>query len=291
MRSSVGASGSARTAGLTAALLLAAACGVPGSGLPGADGTPATTHEVLPGVGVEVVEPATGPPAAVVVLVPGGGWTSADPAGMVPLAEHLATSGALVVLGTYRTAGDGAFFPRPVQDVGCVAAFAADLAADLATEGGAEGAELVLLGHSAGAQLAAVVALDPGVAADPACPYPPAAADRLVGLAGPYDVVAAADQAWYLFGPDTPDPDDWDAGDPVALAGRRPELPVLLVHGSADTVVPLTATYTFWQALRAGGHTVDIAYPDGADHHTVYSADVAAPVVEEWLGLGVGARG
>lgn len=271
--------------GLTALGVVTAGCGPPGP-MPVVDETPLTLPgepvEVVPHVAVHVVEPAGGAtPEVVVVLVPGGGWTSADPTGMVPLAERLADGGALVVLGTYRTAGDEVYFPGPAQDVGCLVAFAADAA----VERGSDGAEVVLLGHSAGAQLAAVVALDPDVARSPDCPYPPAGADRLVGLAGVYDVTAAPDLAVHLFGPDDVDPSGWAAGDPVALAGNRPDLPVLLVHGDADTLVPVSATYALMRALLDAGHPVEVSYLEDVDHHTVYTADVAGPVVEEWLGL------
>jgi acetyl esterase/lipase len=264
---------------------LTAGCGPPGP-MPVVGETPLTLPgepvEVLPDVAVHVVEPSGGAtPEVVVVLVPGGGWTSADPTGMVPLAERLAGGGALVVLGTYRTAGDEVYFPGPAQDVGCLVAFGADAAA----QRGADGAEVVLLGHSAGGQLAAVVALDPDVGRSPDCPFPPAEADRLVGLAGVYDVTAAPDLAVRLFGPDHVDPAGWAAGDPVALAGDRPDLPVLLVHGDADTLVPVSQTYALMQPLLEAGHPVEVSYLEGVDHHTVYTADVAGPVVEQWLGL------
>ncbi|WP_291383455.1 hypothetical protein [Demequina sp.] len=47
--------------------------------------------------------------------------------------------------------------------------------------------EVIVVGHSAGAQLAAVVALTPGSFTS-GCADPPVATDRFVGLAGPYDV-------------------------------------------------------------------------------------------------------
>jgi acetyl esterase/lipase len=218
---------------------------------------------------------------AVVVLVPGGGWIDSDPKGLALLAQSLADAGALAVRITYRTATDEAFFPDPVRDVGCGLAFAADLAA----KGAGRGLELVVLGHSAGAQLAAVAALDPELAAAPDCPYAPAAVDRLVGLAGPYDVVAFADQAVNLFGPQNADPAQWDPGNPVVLAARRPELPVLLVHGSADPLVPPSSSAEFAAALEAAGHPVTTITVDGADHQSIYGADVTGPLVVEWLGL------
>jgi acetyl esterase/lipase len=242
--------------------------------------TPEAGEEVLPGVTAVVTRSAGSPSGVVVALVPGGGWVSADPSGLAPLAGELAASGAVAVRLTYRTATDGVYFPDPLQDIGCGIAFAATQA--LSAPDGA-GPTVAVVGHSAGAVLAAVAALDPEAATGPDCPYPPAEPDLLVGLAGPYDVVAVADLAVSLFGPDNPDPDDWAAGNPVALAGLRPDLPVLLVHGTDDPLVPVSFSEQFAEALRQGGHPVDLQTLDGVDHDTVYRADNAGPVITDWV--------
>jgi len=243
---------------------------------------PSDTAEFLPGLDATVVPPPD--PASevpLVVLVPGGGWTSADPSGLVPLAEDLARGGAAVGLLTYRTAADGAYFPVPVEDVACGTAYAATAVDGL----GLQTSQVVLVGHSAGAALAALVALAPEEFADPACPHGSVPPDRLVGLAGPYDVAQASGEAANLFGPDRPDPASWGDGNPLTYVDRRPEVPVLLVHGTADDLVPVSFTEGFATALRAGGHDVTAEYPEGATHQSVYSAEVAAPLVAAWLGL------
>ena len=119
---------------------------------------PGSTAEFLPGLDATLVlptEPAGGVP--LVVLVPGGGWASADPSGLAPLAHDLASRGAAVVMLTYRTAADAAFFPVPVHDVACGVGYAAGV---LHAEG-VQGSPVVIVGHSAGAHLAALVALAP----------------------------------------------------------------------------------------------------------------------------------
>jgi acetyl esterase/lipase len=241
----------------------------------------ATTSDRLDASIVTPPDAATDEPP-LIVLVPGGGWVSADPSGLVPLADSMARDGAVVVNLTYRTSVDGVYFPKPVSDVACgVASAVAE-----ATRRVGQPSEVTVVGHSAGAQMAALVALAPDEFADPGCSAPAVAPDRLVGLAGPYDVTRAADAAANLFGPDLPDPRDWTAGNPVALAGQRREVPVLLVHGAADRVVPTSFTEQFAAALDSGGHEVTTQYPAGVDHATVYSAEVAEPIIAEWLGLG-----
>lgn len=224
---------------------------------------------------------ARGATVPLVVLVPGGGWVSADPSGLARLADVLARDGANVVTVTYRTSSEGVYFPDPPRDIACgVAVAVAEV-----TQRGTSPSEVTVAGHSAGAQLAALVALAPDEFADPECPAPARAPDRLVGLAGPYDVTLADRQARNLFGPDLADPQDWTPGNPFARADLRGEMPVLLVHGTADAVVPVASTEQFATALEDGGHEVTVQYLDGVDHETVYSAEVVGPVIAEWLGL------
>ncbi len=219
-------------------------------------------------------------PVPVIVLVPGGGWTSADPAGLVPLAKALVADGAAVVTVTYRTSSQGAYFPVPAEDVACDLSYAVSAVRGAGTTAG----QVVLVGHSAGAQLAALVALRPDdLTGD--CSYPPVAPDRFVGLAGPYDITALGGVAAPLFGPDRTDSREWAEGNPLEYATLRPELDVLLVHGQDDGLVPLSLSKQFAVALTRGGHTVETVYPKGVDHASVYEAEVAGPIVAEWLGL------
>jgi acetyl esterase/lipase len=148
---------------------------------------------------------------------------------------------------------------------------------------GVDAGPLVVAGHSAGGHLAALAALAPDrFGAD--CPYPAVPADGLVGLAGVYDVTQATEVAVSLFGTD-PDADAarWSAGNPVTYVGDRPDLPVLLLHGSADPLVPLSMTRDMAAALRAGEHEVSVEIVEGADHATVYQADSAGPPILDWI--------
>ena len=215
----------------------------------------------------------------VVVLVPGGGWTSADPTGMVPLARTLAGDGVATATTTYRTSSDQAFFPTPVQDVVC----AVDAVVARIREVGHEVGPVVVVGHSAGAQLAALAALV-GDRYHEGCPSQAVRPDGLVGLAGPYDVEMAASIAQNLFA-ETPeaDPESWTAGNPVRQAGERPDLPVLLVHRGSDTVVPLLFSQDFADALRAGGHPVQLQVLPGLDHQDVYQPDAATDPILRYV--------
>lgn len=218
-------------------------------------------------------------PVPVVVLVPGGGWSTADPSGLVPLAEVLSAAGNVAVTTTYRTARTQAYFPVPVADVLCAAASAVAGAADAGREGG----PLVLVGHSAGAQLAVLAALRPDALAGE-CEHPAVVPDAVVGLAGAYDVRALERLSRGLFGSSPEqDPAAWREGDVGTWAAERPELPVLLVHGDLDAVVPPAMSGRLHDQLRAGGHPVDLELLPGVDHLEVYDADVVGPTLVAWV--------
>lgn len=268
----------------TAALLVVALAGLGGctTSDDGSAAPPTPTVSFDPAASSRLFPPATPRPGKtpVIVLVPGGGWTSADPTGLTGLATWLSQRGAAVVTATYRTSSEGAYFPVPAQDVAC------DVADAVARSrrSGVDVGEVVIVGHSAGAQLAAVVALTPG-SFGAGCADPAVAPDRLVGLAGPYDVGHLGSLTSALLGPGRHTAAEIAAASPVALASQRPQLPVLLIHGTADTTVPATSTEQLAAALTAAGHPVTTDYPNGVGHQSVYAAAVAGPLIADWLGL------
>lgn len=228
--------------------------------------------EYLAGLPATVLAP-DGDPPAVVVLVPGGGWATADPTGLAPLAEHLQAAGHAVVTITYGTSSTGASWPVPADDVRCAVAYAAQEV---------PGVPVVLVGHSAGAHLAAVVGLAP--AGDAFCPYPPRSADAVVGLAGPYDVSATRGLAGNLFGVAEPEAADlWAEGNPLRLAGGRAEVPFLLVHGSEDGLVTEPFARGFEAALSGGGHPVDLVVLEGATHGGVVRPEAVGDLLAGWV--------
>lgn len=249
------------------------------------DGPPAVTVEYLPGRASDVYLPRAAARAApVVVLVPGGGWRTADRTGLAPLARALAAGGAVAVNITYRAADAGGRFPQMVGDVVC----AVDFATDRARRSGITPGPVVVAGHSAGAHLAALAALAPE-RFRAGCPYPAARATGLVGLAGVYDVTGVPGVAEPLFGvPPAEDPALWREGNPLTWVARSagtapPDLRVLLVHGTGDTVVPPATTTGLAAALERAGVPVTVRLPAGLDHGEVYAADVAAAPILSWL--------
>jgi len=239
----------------------------------------AGTENYLAGVAADVYLPAHAGVAPIVVLVPGGSWRSADRSGLWPLAELLAEHQIMAVTATYRVGSAQARFPTPVADIVC----GIDFAVQRAKSAGVRPGPVIVLGHSAGAQLAALAALT-GHRFAHGCPYAPACVDALIGLSGAYEVMSLADLADALFGvPAGQDPDLWRSGDPDTYAAQRPNLPALLAHGAADTTLSATYTQTFAARLTEAGHEVRVEIVPGATHSTIYRPEVIGSRIVTWI--------
>ena len=208
------------------------------------------------------------------VLVHGGAWVAGSPSLLDGLADALAAEGAVVFNASYRLAGTpGGGDPGSLDDVACAIRFARAEAPAYT-----DADELVVVGHSAGAHLGAVVALDPAPwGAD--CEYPPGdSPDRFVGLAGIYDVRAVPIVYFFstfMGASAAAAPDRWAAVNPVELATRQ-DLEVVLVTGSEDELVPPSQAQAFADALPGGARLVEIA---GADHNDLQYPSVGGVAV------------
>ncbi|GLW67878.1 hypothetical protein Kpho02_01770 [Kitasatospora phosalacinea] len=139
---------------------------------------------------------------------------------LAPLARAAAALGVLVVVPDWRSDADDGGRAHLLAS----AAFARDLAGP---------APLVLAGWSAGARAAVAAALNPA-AFDGVRPH------AVVALAGSYGTPAASTGTVPL--------------DDLRAAAR--DVPVHLLHGTADTVVPAARTRDLHAALLARAHPV-----------------------------------
>ena len=208
----------------------------------------------LPPAGVDATGPA-------VVLLHGGFWVGGNPDIMDPWAKALAAAGSVVFNASYRLVGQGGGYPGTIDDVACAVRYARAQAAELTTSD-----QLVIMGHSAGGHLAAVVALN-GDAFGADCAYPQAAPpDRLVGLAGLYDIRGLGSLFDVFVGaPRTDRPAAWESVNPAQLADRRDDLSVVLVAGANDPLVRLPEATAF-EALLPSEH-VTLEVVPGAGHN------------------------
>lgn len=239
-------------------------------------GVDPTTPETLV-AGTEVLVPDGTGPFPAIVLVHGGGWIVGSPESMRDLAAYFTDLGFLTVNTAYHLSIRSPGFPLAVDDVACAVAFAASHPSS--------NGDVTLIGHSAGAHIAAVAAFDPG-AHDDDCAVPDmGAADRLVGLAGPYDVDRLGGLMVPFFGVEQDaDPELWESGNPLALIGLRPGVEVLLIHGTADQVVPADFSEGFALDLQAGGVEVTLEVLEGVDHAGARSPSIVGDLIAGWIG-------
>lgn len=178
-------------------------------------------------------------PAPVVIFVHGGSWESGDKRGYAWVGEALAQLGFVAVLPNYRLM-PGTRFPDFVDDV----ARAVTHARARAAEWGGDTARVVLMGHSAGAHIAALVAYDARYLAKQGTT--PAMFSGFVGLSGPYDFIFDTKLLRRTFA--GPPEREFDAL-PVHFVTPR-SLRTLLVMGEDDRTVNPRNTRSLAAALR-----------------------------------------
>ncbi|MFZ0492210.1 MAG: alpha/beta hydrolase [Acidimicrobiia bacterium] len=217
---------------------------------------------------------STGP---TVVLFHGGGWISGTPDDIAPLARTIADSGTVVFNAPYRLLLDGGGFPMTFEDAACAVRFAAAHSAEY----GGDPSQLVVVGYSAGAQIAALVALaadtfdgDCLVEMNDTLPT------RMVGLAGPYDTDALGPLMIPFFGTDPDvDPEPWRLGNPLTYLGRNLDLVVRLFHGEEDLVVPPLFSHYFEQQLEDAGYDSHLTMLPGVNHLGIADPAISGALV------------
>ncbi len=181
---------------------------------------------------LDIYAPSKAAGAPVVVFFYGGSWNSGRRQDYAFAARALAARGFVVVVPDYRLVPQ-VHYPAFVEDGASAVAWTA---AHIGQYGG-DPAHIGVSGHSAGAYIALMLALDQRWLKAAGAP---GAIKAAVGLAGPYDFYpwvhgGAAEAA---FG-GAPDPHDTQ---PIAHV-RADAPPVLLLNGDADdTVQPRNAT-------------------------------------------------
>ncbi len=198
------------------------------------------------------------PPAAkhlpVVIFWYGGAWTDGDKASYRFVGTALAESGFVAVLPDYRLY-PAATFPAFVEDGARAVAWVERHAETL----GGDHTRIVLMGHSAGAHQAAMLALAPKYLAAAGAALTDIVG--LVGLSGPY--VLEPDTAVLRTIFSSPyQRSDWQ---PVQYVSAHAP-PALLLHGLDDTRVKPEQTRQLRDALAARGANVEMELYEGGGH-------------------------
>lgn len=235
-----------------------------------------TTLGPTPTPDTEVMVPEGEGPFPAVVLVHGGGWVAGDPSVMAGLARYLSSNGYVTVNTSYALARGEPGFPAAVDDVACAVAFAA-------THPDSDGS-VAVIGHSAGAHLSALVGLTGDVYGSE-CPSDGSRLpQRLVGLAGPYDVTRLGLVMLPFFGggPDV-EADAWEAGNPMNLTGEHPELTTLVMYGDQDAIVQPSFAIDFHEALIESGVDSTLEVVEGARHMDLRDPDTVGDLILTWM--------
>jgi acetyl esterase/lipase len=219
---------------------------------------PATTVEYAPDVGLslDVFEPPAGThDAPVVVFFYGGAWRNGTREQYRFVGSRLAPRGMLVVVADYRTF-PRAVFPAFVDDGARAVAWAH---ANARAHGG-DPRRVFVVGHSAGAHIAALLATDARYLARHG--LAPCALAGAIGLAGPYKFDIEGELA-PIFGARS----QWPDALPLAFVdGDEP--PFLVIHGDADERVDARNGPRMAEALRAHGVAVRLEMLPGGKHRT-----------------------
>jgi acetyl esterase/lipase len=191
----------------------------------------------------------------VVVFFYGGSWNSGRRADYAFVGKALASRGFMTIVADYRLVPE-VRYPAFVED----GALAVRWARDNASTYGGNRDRIFLMGHSAGAYNAVMVALAPSFLARAGVPR--SAIRGVAGLSGPYDFlpldVNATKQA---FG-------QWpklDETQPVSYVARSAP-PAFLAHGLDDRLVYPKNTISLSQKLRAAGVKVEQRLYEGVGH-------------------------
>ena len=224
---------------------------------------PDLAYGALPRQDVDIYRPLVpvDPNRPVLVFFYGGSWTWGDRASYRFIGQSFASAGYVTVVADYRHYPE-ARFPGFIEDG---AAAVALVARHIPGSAG----HIVVIGHSSGAYIAAMLACDRRYL-DAAGPGRQVLAG-FIGVAGPYDFEMQGPIAELLASPD---------GRPnmpiTSIDGHEP--PALLVVADDDTLVPTGNTDRFAARLKMRGDRVQIRRFEGTSHgRLVASLGTALP--------------
>jgi len=213
---------------------------------------------------LDVYLPSSGGGAKpVVVFFYGGAWQSGDKGDYLFVAEALSSQGFIVVVPDYRVYPE-VRWPGFVEDGAAAVAWTFDHVAEL----GGDPAQIHLAGHSAGAYIAAMLALDGRWLGDRRTLIA-----STIGLAGPYDFLPITEpDIKTIFG---------TAGDlaetqPITFADGS-AAPMLLIAGTADKRVTPGNSRRLAARIQAHGGAAEERYYDDVGHAEIIVA-MAAPL-------------
>nr|WP_064571296.1 alpha/beta hydrolase [Gordonia sp. LAM0048] len=203
-----------------------------------------------------------------VTIIHGGGWESrAGAAQFDEMARDLTDRGLAVYNVEYRRLGTGGGWPTTFHDVARALDHVPALAESypqLRID------DELVIGHSAGAQLAVWGGTRHRLTDDEVGSRPAFVPSRVVSISGPLDMRYAVGHGnnrvitHILGGTPQQVPDRYDSVDPIR--NLDPALPVTMFHGLADTDVDPNNSRRYTRALDAAGGSTELHMFDGETH-------------------------
>lgn len=194
-------------------------------------------------------------PHPVVVFFYGGGWVAGERGEYGFVGRALAARGFVVVIPDYRLVPQ-VRFPAFVQDGAAAVAWTQQHI----TQFGGDPRRINLSGHSAGSYIGAMLALDPHFLKEAGAD--PTAIRSAALLSGPYDFYPFTEQRGRDALGQWPSPLETQ---PITFASKNAP-PMLLMHGTADTVVRPRNSQRLAAALTKAGATVELKLYPGRSH-------------------------
>jgi acetyl esterase/lipase len=225
---------------------------------------------------LDVYRPEGAVARPVLVYVYGGSWRNGDRTRYAPLGQRLLPEGFVVVVPDYTTF-PAARYPQPTQEIAAAIAWTLE---NIERYGG-DPKRVVVGAHSAGAQIAGLAVLDPRWLG--ALGHSAAELRGFVGVSGVYDLPLQSAHlrrvgglAWYIAAIAGGE-HNLEVASPSRHIGPL-DLPVLLIHGRADAVVPAHIAQDFHKRLQAAGVPSElIIYPDRGHGSLMYDALLENP--------------
>jgi acetyl esterase/lipase len=238
-------------------------------------------------------------PVPLILYIHGGAWLFGTRSVFSPVYlgitdpfEDMVAAGFAVASVDYRMSAE-AVWPAPLHDVAAGLRFVTDRASEL----GIDTSRIAVWGESAGGQMAMLLAFRQEDESAIGSEGAPVAIPEIAALVDWYGVADIREPmpGFPLPGPSPEsrliggeDPATHPLGveaSPIAHVGRR--LPAaLIMHGTADSLVPCEGSRRIASALAETGTPVTAVWVDGADHGWTGTPDIAAHALTDtidWL--------
>ena len=207
---------------------------------------------------LDVYSPRAATMAPVVVFFYGGSWEDGKRRWYRYVGDALASSGIVTIIPDYRKFPD-VRFPAFMHDAARATAWAHEHAGEF----GGDRERLFVMGHSAGGQIAALLAADGRYLADVG--MQPRDLGGMIGIAGAYTFLPFVDDEAQIFGNDARG--RYDSQPINFVSGDEP--PMLLLQGSDDDEVPRHNAEAMAERAQAMDGTALLKLYPGVGHSSI----------------------